>query len=132
MGIGPQGPIRATSGGRVTSRKFLAMTGVAATLAGGGLGAAAIEAGTASAATPAKISACYSKKSGALTHLKAGKKCKKGTTLISWNTAGVAGASGAPGAAGAPGLAGEKGATGATGTTGTQGPQGTQGVQGAQ
>ena len=126
MGIGPQGPLRGKVGGRETSRKFLAMTGVAATLAGGGVGAAAIDAASASAAPAGTISACYKKSNGQLSYLKAGKKCKKGTTLISWNAAGPQGAPGAPGAGGA------EGKTGATGLTGTQGPQGTQGTQGVQ
>ncbi len=67
---------------------------------------------TAADAAGSTVTACVNKHSGAakiMVGTKAKKKCPKGTTKVSWNTAGPKGATGAPGAGGAAGLPGAPG-----------------------
>jgi hypothetical protein len=91
-------------------------------------------AGASPATSSAKIYACYSDKTDALTYLNypTVKKCASGETLISWNATGAQGAQGAKGSAGAQGAQGSAGAQGAKGSTGAQGAQGSAGAQGHQ
>ncbi len=66
-----------------------------------------------------KLQACVNEE-GALKLLKAGKRCKRGLHVVSWNQVGATGAkglSGAPGAAGAPGAPGAPGSPGAPAVT---------------
>jgi Collagen triple helix repeat (20 copies) len=101
-----------------------------ASVAAGGIGAAAAQGATASG----KIYACYSKTTHVLSY--SGRaSCKKGSTLVSWNKSGPAGprgSTGPQGAQGPQGAAGAQGAVGAQGAAGAQGAQGPQGAQGAQ
>jgi hypothetical protein len=91
------------------------------------------EAATTPQATSTKIYACYSDKTGLLSHLNYPKvaTCPIGSKLISWNVAGPQGANGPQGSQGAIGPQGAKGVKGGTGATGAQGVAGPQGVQGA-
>jgi hypothetical protein len=63
---------------------------------------------------PAPIRACYVKKTGALSLLRA-KRCARGQRGVSWTTRGVAGP---PGSAGRPGPDGQTGPQGPPGATG--------------
>ena len=68
-----------------------------------------------------KIHACAAKRDGALRVVKAGKKCKRTETAISWNQSGQRGPTGPAGAIG------QRGADGAPGAAGGQGPAGSPG-----
>lgn len=86
--------------------------------------------GFAVAATPQAtrvIHGCYLKADGSLRIVKAGRKCRRTETAISWNQRGLRGLRGI---AGARGLQGPQGSAGAAGAQGTQGPKGDQGDPG--
>jgi hypothetical protein len=84
------------------------------------------------AASPSVLTACYSKRNGALRIISARGSCGSGGVKISWSVAGIAGAPGAGGEAGSllgpQGVAGE---SGPPGTPGLQGPPGAAAAQGA-
>lgn len=104
-------------------RKRLSYANVAATMAlvlAMSGGAVAATGGFSSGGT---LRACANQE-GAIRLLKAGKSCKKGQTVVTWNQTGPAGAKGATGATGATGAAGAPGAAGPKGTEGTEGPPG--------
>ena len=85
------------------SATLAVVTAFAVVLLGGHFGAAG-------AATATKISACQTKKTGAVRIVKAGAKCLAAELAVSWGVAGPAGAKGAQGPAGAKGDAGAAGA----------------------
>jgi hypothetical protein len=111
--------------------RALATTGLVASAAIG-MGAATV--GPAGANTPAKIYACYSDTTDALSYLNypTVTTCPSGSSRISWNVTGAQGAQGAQGSTGSKGAQGAAGAQGARGSTGSKGPQGTAGAQGAE
>lgn len=78
-----------------------------------------------------QITACYSKKSGALRVVKAGKRCKRGERKIAWTKNGARGTRGIRGARGSQGPEGGNGARGATGPAGAAGAPGANGSPGA-
>ncbi len=86
-------------------------------------GAVAASGGFSSGGT---LRACANEE-GAIRLLRAGKKCKKGQTAVTWSQTGP---SGAPGAKGATGAAGATGATGVPGQKGLEGPKGLEGQKG--
>ncbi|MGO9910652.1 MAG: hypothetical protein ACLPQS_05760 [Acidimicrobiales bacterium] len=106
--------------------------GLAATVLAGGVAVAASE--TPGLASSSKIYACYSDRTGALSHLDYPKvkQCSSAEKLISWNASGPEGARGAKGSQGAIGAQGAKGTQGARGAAGPQGAQGAQGGAGPQ
>jgi hypothetical protein len=127
--------------------RVIAVTGLAAvgTLgiglgAAGSLGATTGTSPAPRATAPAKIYACYSDKTDALSYLNypTVTKCPSGETRVSWNTVGPQGAQGArgpkraQGAQGAQGVRGPQGAQGPQGSQGPPGPQGSAGPQGGQ
>ena len=77
-----------------------------------------------------KITGCYSRKSGSLRVVKAGKRCKRGERKIIWAKDGVRGVRGAQGTHGSRGDAGARGVTGAGGATGALGSAGATGATG--
>jgi hypothetical protein len=94
-------------------------------VAAGGLIASAAALGVAAnAADASTIFACYKKSNDALSY-SSSHKCKRGSKLISWNSAGPQGSTGTQGAAG---LQGAQGAAGPQGAKGAQGPQGPAGA----
>lgn len=70
------------------------------------------------------VNACYSKKSGAVRLVKAGKKCDKGEKATSWSQQGPAGPQGSQGPQGPVGVAGTNGANGIDGSAGQAGSAG--------
>ena len=99
---------------RITAH--LSYANIAATLAlvlalsGGALAA------TGALSNAGTLQACVNKE-GVLRLLKAGKKCKKGQSKVSWNQTGPPGPKGAAGAPGTPGAAGPPGSPGAGSAT---------------
>jgi hypothetical protein len=77
------------------------------------------------ASTDGKLRGCVSKKTGVLRAVKAGTKCKRGETAISWNQKGPRGAQGSIGPRGETGLRGQTGLTGPQGAAGEKGDTGT-------
>src|SRR5437899_898643 len=70
------------------------------------------------------ISACYRESGGAVRFSTTRPKCKRGETLLSWNTVGPAGLQGPRGEAGPSGVQGVAGVKGETGATGAPGAAG--------
>lgn len=97
--------------GHLTYANVAATLAMVLALSGGAIAA------TGALTSGGKLQACVNAE-GALKLVKAGKRCKKGQKLVSWNQAGPAGPSGAPGAPGAQGPGGAAGATGPAGAPG--------------
>jgi hypothetical protein len=87
-------------------------------LGGAALAASSIVAGDGT------ISACYSKRNGAVRLVKKGHKCKASEKSVAWNQKGSRGLAGAAGKDGAKGTSGTNGTNGSNGTNGTNGTNG--------
>jgi collagen triple helix repeat protein len=74
-----------------------------------------------------RITACYSKKSGALRVVKQGKRCRKGERKLTWTKSGARGSRGIRGERGSEGERGPQGAAGAAGPAGSNGAAGAPG-----
>ena len=95
---------------------------VAATVAAGGVAAAAIPNGNV-------IDACYAQ-GGVLRVIDSSTQCRAGETSLAWNAQGPVGPQGPAGPAGPPGPMGPQGLQGAIGPAGAPGPAGPQGPAG--
>jgi hypothetical protein len=100
------------------------MGALALVIALGGVGIAAIP------GSDGVVNACYSKKSGAVRLVKAGKKCNKGEKATSWSQEGPAGPAGPAGPQGAQGAQGSQGVAGTNGANGIDGGPGQAGSAG--
>jgi cysteine-rich repeat protein len=99
--------------------RFVIVGAVAALLTGLLVAGGAFSAG--SSQSPATITACVKKSTGATRIVKSGSRCRAGERRVTWKRIGPAGPQGAPGA---------QGATGAQGAAGPRGPAGNPGEPG--